>query len=83
MSAIDVVQLFDDDADMSFLLAWGVHQPSAFLRAVKDFGYNEKGEHRVQHLRFLVLRRNPNTGRFQRWYEPVQGEPNATVVYLD
>lgn len=77
---IEIIELVDDSGDISTLLAWGIHEPAVFIAAVSAFGYGPEHYGDVRHERYMQLRRNPHTGRFQRWYEPVMGEPNATVI---
>lgn len=76
----DIIELHMD-SDEALLFAWGIHQPEAFIAAAYVYGVDADAARRVRHEAYVRLRRHPQTGKFATWYEPVMGEPNATVLY--
>jgi hypothetical protein len=75
--SVEIIEL-EMDSEEGMLFAWGVHEPAAFLSACAVYGVEADDTHRVKHERYIKVK--PKGGRFDAWYEPVQGEPNATIL---
>lgn len=71
------IALIEETLKEGMLLAWGVHEPSVFLAACAAWGVSSDALHRVKHERYIKGR---NRKGYDAWYEPVKGEPNATVL---
>jgi hypothetical protein len=59
------------------LFAWDIHEPAAFISACSFYGYGPEDVDKVRHERYIKTWKR---GRFNAWYESVQGTPNATVL---
>lgn len=75
--SIEIIEL-EMESEEGMLFAWGVHEPADYLAACAVYGIEASDMHRVKHERYIKF--NSRRGRFDAWYEPVQGEPNATIL---
>lgn len=78
MSTVEIMTL-DGGGDPIFL-AWGEHDSLAFVRAIP--GMDDDAEDFAESVRFERWENVGPKHGCDEWYEPVEGEPNATVLVL-